>query len=213
MQLATTRSRALQPRVHSAVHQRVSLSVVSDSLQCHGLWLTRLLCPWDSPGKNAGVGCHALLQGIFPTQELNPGLPYCRQILYSLSHRGVQLLPKSPSPSVLPIFLWGRESQSPFFHFPDETTSVQRWASKLSLLFPRAPCSFFFSGLHLLLIRIFLLIEYSSYIGTNYGKGGRHFPPPPPQAFPNEWKLPQTPALYCLFLSSSWRPQASSSDW
>ena len=35
----------------------------------------------DSPGKNTGVGCHALLQGIFPTRRLNPGLPYCRQIL------------------------------------------------------------------------------------------------------------------------------------
>ena len=39
----------------------------------------------DSPGKNTGVGCHALLQGIFPTQGLNPGLPHCRQILYGLS--------------------------------------------------------------------------------------------------------------------------------
>ena len=44
----------------------------------------------DSPGKNTGVGCHALLQGIFPTQKSNPGLPYCRQILYYLSHRGSQ---------------------------------------------------------------------------------------------------------------------------
>ena len=42
----------------------------------------------DSPGKNTGVGCHFLLQGIFPTQGLNPGLPHCRQILYRLSHRG-----------------------------------------------------------------------------------------------------------------------------
>ena len=42
----------------------------------------------DSPGKNAGVGCHALLQGIFPTQRLNPGLPHCRWILYRLSHQG-----------------------------------------------------------------------------------------------------------------------------
>ena len=41
-----------------------------------------------SPGKNTGVGCHALLQGIFPTQGLNPGLPHCRQPLYSLSHQG-----------------------------------------------------------------------------------------------------------------------------
>ena len=42
----------------------------------------------DSPGKNTGVGCHALLQGIFPTQGLNPGLPHCRQILYHLSYQG-----------------------------------------------------------------------------------------------------------------------------
>ena len=58
-----------------------SRSVVSDSLQSHGLQPTRLLHPGDSPGKNTGVGCHFLLQGIFPTQGLNPGLPHCRQTL------------------------------------------------------------------------------------------------------------------------------------
>ena len=42
----------------------------------------------DSPGKNTGVGCHALLQGIFPTQGSNPNLPPCRCILYPLSHQG-----------------------------------------------------------------------------------------------------------------------------
>ena len=42
----------------------------------------------DSPGKNTGVGCHALLQGIFPTQGSNLVLPYCRWILYCLSHQG-----------------------------------------------------------------------------------------------------------------------------
>ena len=42
----------------------------------------------DSPGKNTGVGCHDLLQGIFPTQGSNPGLLYYRQILYHLSHQG-----------------------------------------------------------------------------------------------------------------------------
>ena len=46
----------------------------------------------DSPGQNIGVGCHALLQRIFPTQGLNPGLPNCRQILYSLSHQGTEIL-------------------------------------------------------------------------------------------------------------------------
>ena len=42
----------------------------------------------DSPGKNTGVDCHVLLQGIFPTQGWNPGLPHCRRIHYHLSHQG-----------------------------------------------------------------------------------------------------------------------------
>ena len=42
----------------------------------------------DSPGKNTGVGCRALLRGIFPTEGLNPGLPHHRQFLYYLSHQG-----------------------------------------------------------------------------------------------------------------------------
>ena len=46
-------------------------SVVSDSFQPHGLQPAKLLCPWKFSGKNAGVGCHFLLQGIFPTQVLN----------------------------------------------------------------------------------------------------------------------------------------------
>ena len=45
--------------------------VVSNSLQAHGLWPSRLLCPCNFPGKNTGVGCHFLLQGIFPTQKSN----------------------------------------------------------------------------------------------------------------------------------------------
>ena len=61
---------------------------MSDSLQSHGLWPTRLLCRWNSPSKNTGVGCHSLLQGNVPTQGLNPGLPHCRQILYHLSQQG-----------------------------------------------------------------------------------------------------------------------------
>ena len=44
--------------------------------------------PGDFPGKNTGVDYHFLLQGIFPTQESNPGLPHCRQMLYHLSHQG-----------------------------------------------------------------------------------------------------------------------------
>ena len=58
---------------------------MSDSLQPHGLY-----SPWRSPGQNTGVGSHSLLQGIFATQGLNPGLPHCRQILYQLSQEGSQ---------------------------------------------------------------------------------------------------------------------------
>ena len=60
-----------------------SRSVMSDSLRPHGLY-----SPWNSPGQNTGVGSLSLLQGIFPTQGSNPGLPHCRRILYWLSHQG-----------------------------------------------------------------------------------------------------------------------------
>ena len=64
-----------------ALLESESCSVVSDSLQPP-------YSPWNSPGQNTGVGSRSLLQGIFPTQGLNPGLLHCRQILYQLSHQG-----------------------------------------------------------------------------------------------------------------------------
>ena len=68
--------------------ESVSGSIMTDSLQLPGPQPARLLCPWNSPGKNTGVLSHPLLQGIFPTQGLNSGLLYCRQILYQLSYQG-----------------------------------------------------------------------------------------------------------------------------
>ena len=62
---------------------RESRSVVSHSSRPHGLH-----SPWNSPGQNTAVGSLSLLQGIFPTQGLNLGLPHFRQILYQLSHKG-----------------------------------------------------------------------------------------------------------------------------
>ena len=56
---------------------------MSESLRPHGLY-----SPWNSPGQNTGVGSLSLLQGILPTQGSSLGLPYCRQILYQLSHQG-----------------------------------------------------------------------------------------------------------------------------
>ena len=68
--------------VESKVTVKVA-RVVSDSLQPHGLY-----SPWNSSGQNTRVGSLFLLQGIFPTQGSSPGLPYCRGILYQLSHQG-----------------------------------------------------------------------------------------------------------------------------
>ena len=61
---------------------------MSDSLQPQGLY-----SPWSSVGQNTGVGNLSLLQGIFPTEGLNPGLLHCRQILYQLSYQvGISIL-------------------------------------------------------------------------------------------------------------------------
>ena len=61
---------------------KVLVAQSSNTLRRYGLWSTRLLCPWNSPGKNFGVGCCALLQGISWTQVLNLGLLHCRQISF-----------------------------------------------------------------------------------------------------------------------------------
>ena len=55
--------------------------------------------PWDSLGKNTGMGCHSLLQGSFPTQGSNPGLSHCRQMLYCLRHQ------ESPNVQMFSCFL------------------------------------------------------------------------------------------------------------
>ena len=65
------------------ISESESRSVVSDSLPLYGLY-----SPWNSLGQNTGVGSCSLLQGIFPTQGLNPALPHCRWILHQLSHQG-----------------------------------------------------------------------------------------------------------------------------
>ena len=72
--------------------------VMSNSLWTHGLYSARLHHPWNFPGKDTGVGCHFLLQGVFPIQGLNLGLPYCRHTLYPLSHQG--------SPNLFHFLFW-----------------------------------------------------------------------------------------------------------
>ena len=76
----------MQIRIKSFM--RASCLVVSDSLRSHGLQPAKLVCPWNSPGKNTEVVSGSLLQGIFPDQGSNPGLLHCRRILYLPSHQG-----------------------------------------------------------------------------------------------------------------------------
>ena len=68
--------------VASSAHVCYITSVVSDSLRPYGQLPARLLCPWDSPGNNPGVGCHPLLQRIFLTQRSNLRLCTGRQVPY-----------------------------------------------------------------------------------------------------------------------------------
>ena len=79
-----------------------------------------------SPGKNARVGCHALLQWIFPTQRLNPGLPHCRCILYRLSHQG--------SPRILEwvAYTFSSRSSRPGIELGSPVLQVDPFPTKLS---------------------------------------------------------------------------------
>ena len=94
----------LEPDMEQLTHSKVGKKY-DEAVYCHLAYLTYIqsrsevtqLCPthcdpmdcivhgtlpWNSPGQNTGVGSHSLLQGIFPTQESNPGLRHCRKILY-----------------------------------------------------------------------------------------------------------------------------------
>ena len=92
-----------------------SHSVMSDTVWPHGLY-----SPYNSPGQNTGVGSLSLLQGVFPTQGSNPGLPHCRQILYQLSHQ------RSPR-----ILKWVAHSFSSRSSWPRNWTRVSCIAGEL----------------------------------------------------------------------------------
>ena len=78
---------------------------MSDSLWPHGLLPTSLLCLWDFPGKNAGMSCHFLLQGIFLDQGSNPQLLHWQTNSFPLSHQGSSQDFFSPSNNT--TLLWG----------------------------------------------------------------------------------------------------------
>ena len=89
-------------------------SVMSDPLWLHVTVATRPLCPWDFPGKNTGVGCHSLLQGIFLIQGLTLHLLHWQTDSLPLSHLGSPAF-MSSSPNWPPVLLLQRPSQTSFF--------------------------------------------------------------------------------------------------
>ena len=96
----------------------------------------------DSPGKNTGVGSHALLQGIFPTQRSNPGLPHCRQILYRLSHQG--------SPRILEWVAYPFSRGSFWSRNPTGVSSIAgrfftSWATREAHLLHILPFNFYYA--------------------------------------------------------------------
>ena len=78
---------SLETQFSAILKGATAMTPHSSTLAWKILWMEesgRLLCPWDSPSKNPGMGGLALLQRIFPTQGWNPGLLHCRQALYQL---------------------------------------------------------------------------------------------------------------------------------
>ena len=99
-----------QKEYHSKYHPKKKVKSLSRVRLFATPWTVaqQFLCPWDFPGKNTGVGNHSLLQGIFPTQGLNPGLLHYRQILYCLSQPGK---PIRKIKSYINAHLWNLEKQ------------------------------------------------------------------------------------------------------
>ena len=112
----------LYPLSHLKVKSK-SRSVMSNSLQLHGLY-----SPWNSPGQNTGVGSLSLLQGIFPTQELNWGLLHCKQIHYQLSYqRSPSYSDYLPYSKLLGVFT--KYTQFPLFCHEDPAARLSGFKS------------------------------------------------------------------------------------
>ena len=118
-----------------SANESVSRSIMSECMWPHGLEPTRLLYPWNSPGKNTGVGCCALLQGIFPTQGSNLSLMHFRQILYRLSYQGTFIIVEHTELNVffkysqVQVLIWHSSSHAGlgkchYLHLTDKETKA-----------------------------------------------------------------------------------------
>ena len=148
-----------------------SRSVVSDPLKPHGLWPATLLCLWDLPGKNTGVGCHFLLQGIFLTQRLKPCLLHWQADSLLLRHWGKEkrlvkmdqsksrYKPEKPVQKSMGqniIYIWRRACRYVFFLYKDVTLPLIIHLPILAMLL-----NFCWTGLSVVLTFIFGCAEPS----------------------------------------------------
>ena len=111
-----------------------SCLTLGDSMDCS---LPSSSIPWDFPGKNTGVGCHFLLQGISPTQGLKLGLQHCRQMLYHLRHQGNPSGPINHSikkKKNIYIYIYIYTHTHTLFNIPDYRTfgSESAWSCLMS---------------------------------------------------------------------------------
>ena len=111
------------------------------TLRTHGLYPTKLLCPWNPPGRNIGVGFHFLLQGIFLTMGSNLGLLHWRQTLYQMSHQGI--LGGIENRSKTELEVWLARSLSKML-FEEDGLSTKEWDGKhcLLLFWKKLRCGF-----------------------------------------------------------------------
>ena len=120
--------------MHESEKWKWSRSVLSDSYRLHGLQPTRLLRPWDFPGKNTGVGCQFPLQGILLSQGWNLCLLIGRQILYHWATREAHWL-KEPKPIVCVFPSGWKHGFNRKFLLPLESFSILsvsfQWKGKL----------------------------------------------------------------------------------
>ena len=84
------------PYIYTHIYTHIYIKWKWTSLSCVGLFVTTWNTPWNSPSQNTREDSHSVLQGIFPTQGLNPGLLHCRQTLYQLSHQGSPYIYEPP---------------------------------------------------------------------------------------------------------------------
>ena len=132
-----------EPKKTNISSLKWSLSVMSDSLRPHGPYPTRLLHPWDFPGKSTGVGCHFLLQRIFLTQGTNLGLPHCRQTseppgkqFAAAAAKSCPTLcdPTDGSPPGSPSLGFSRQEHWSGLPFPSPMHASEKWKGSRSVV-------------------------------------------------------------------------------